>query len=274
MQISLEDNKKIILQWLGQDVAAYDDSFLQQMVAKTASGEGFHKVAAFLENLENNLEHKQHFIQSLRVGYSAFYREPLTYAVLDQVILPEIISLRQADKRKEIRIWSAASAAGQEAYTLAMLMENQLKCKSGGLCYRIFATDANPEQINLAQNGIYNDASLENLPFKMVNDWLVKKNEGFAIKDELKERITFSVFDLLNPVFTAPPESIFGSFDLVVCANLLFYYNPANRRIILKKMHQSMSPEAILVTGETETGILNKSNFRQLYQNVAIFRAY
>jgi len=272
MEIPINEFDDLIRHCFGQSIEVYDDKFLQQAISKAAESKGFRTVADFLDNLNRNPLEKHKFLQSLRVGYSAFYREPFSFAVLDFVVLPEIISRMLSSGKKEIRIWSAACAAGQEAYTLAMLMEKHLTYNPGSLSYRIFATDANPEQITLAKKGLYTESSLDNLPLKMVNTWFDKNSEGLWVKNELKEKIDFSVFDLLDPGLNSPPASIFGTFDLIICANLLFYYNLANRKLMMDKIKHSLTPEGVLITGETEISIIKKFSFRQVFQNVPVFK--
>jgi chemotaxis protein methyltransferase CheR len=88
----------------------------------------------------------------------------------------------------------------------------------------------------------------------------------------LKNNIDFSVFDLLSGQFSCPPASIFGEFDIVVCANMLFYYKNKYRQAILEKTGNCMANAGYLVTGETERQILIDHNYSEAFPQSAIFR--
>ncbi len=107
---------------------------------------------------------------------------------------------------------------------------------------------------------------------KRVSKWFTKLGDSYLVNDELKENIEFSVFDLFNERYSCPPTSIFGDFDIIVCANLLFYYKPEYRKKIIKKTSNSLSKNGYLITGETERDILMQTGFREVYPQTAIFQ--
>jgi chemotaxis methyl-accepting protein methylase len=186
--------------------------------------------------------------------------------------LPSIISKNKNSKNKEIRIWSAACAGGQETYSIAMLLEEYKKQNKANLAYRIFATDLCESQVLDAQKGQYTAKSLNALSMQRSKQWFFKHTDTYSIKSELKENINFSVFDLLSNQFSCPPASIFGDFDIVFCANLLFYYTPKYREIILEKASNCLAKGGFIVVGETERDILLRHNFMEAFPQSAIFQ--
>ena len=175
-------------------------------------------------------------------------------------------------KSKEIRIWSSACAAGQETYSVAMLLHESLSNANEAINFRIFATDFSHEQIQLAQTGEYAEAALNNINLWRLNQWFVKQGNVYAISEVLKQNIDFSVFDLFDTNFSCPPASIFGNFDIVFCANLLFYYSPEFRASIIEKVNNSLADNGLLITSETEREMLIQAGFKEVYPQSAIFR--
>ena len=110
-----------------------------------------------------------------------------------------------------------------------------------------------------------------NLPLKYLKQWFTKHNDIYTVKPALKKHITFSEFDLFNENLNSPHASIFGDFDLIVCANLLFYYNNECQKKILQKVINNMADEGYVVTGEVEREILTGFNFQEIFQKSAIF---
>jgi chemotaxis methyl-accepting protein methylase len=228
---------------------------------------------AYIDYLKHNSNEVQTFIDALHISYSEFFRNPLTFSVLEEIILPSIISKKKDFKNKEIRIWSAACAGGQEAYSMAMLLEEDKNQNKANLAYRIFATDLCESQVLEAQKGEYGAESLNSLSMKRSKQWFDKHADKYTVKSELKESVNFSVFDLLSNQFSCPPASIFGDFDIVFCANLLFYYTPKFRKIILEKATNCLAKGGYIVVGETERNILLQHDYVEVIPQSAIFKS-
>ena len=264
--------KEILVGTHGIDISKYDDSFLDKAIQKRMAENRCDAVETYCTQLEISKQERIIFINSLNISYSEFFRNPLTFAVLERIILPSLVINRRNSKKKEIRIWSAACAAGQETYSLAMLIE-ELRIGNGDEnFFRIFATDLDESQLNEARKGQYQVFALKNLNLNRINQWFTKNGDTYSVKPELKIDINFSPFDLLNEQLACPCESIFGDFDLIFCANLLFYYKPEYRTKILGKLGRCLANGGYLITGETEREILLKQNFREVYPQSAIFQ--
>ena len=264
-----EKNKHIInrlFQIRGIDVSKYDEVFLYKSLQKRIAKTVCDSEEAYFSFLDNSEAEK--LVDSLQISYSAFFRNPLTFAVLENIILPSLIQKRRT---KEIRIWSAACAAGQETYSLAVLLEELKSNDNSKTNYRIFATDKSEEQINKAKDGLYVVNALNNLSLKRVNQWFTKEGDIYTIKPDLKKNIDFSVFDLFDSQLSCPPNSIYGDFDIIMCANLLFYYKPEFRKTIIEKITDSLVLGGYLITGEAERDILLNNNYKELFSKSAIF---
>ena len=254
------------------DISKYDNTFLTNSIQKRISDKQCTTPEEYYTVIEQSNKERKRFVDSLQISYSEFFRNPLTFAVLERIILPSLLLNRKDDKKKEIRIWSAASASGQEAYSMAILMEeikngNYANCK-----FRIFATDQSEEQLIAARNGQYKASALNNMSMQRVQQWFTKQGKIYTIKPELKENIDFSVFDLLSKQFSSPPVSIFGDFGIVLCANLLFYYKPEFQKQIIKKITHSLAEGGYLITGEAEREIVMNHNYHEVYPQSAIFQ--
>ena len=263
---------ELILQNHAIDIFKYDSAFLNKSIQKRISENQCDSDNSYLELIKCSVDESNLFINSLCVSYSEFFRNPLTFSVLEKIILPSIMMDKVHSKKKEIRIWSAACAAGQETYSLAILLKEFSMTIGEKINFRIFATDQSELQINEAQSGVYNDSALHNMTLKRLNNWFCKDGDTYQINPELKENIDFSVFDLFSEHYSSPPSSIFGDFDLVMCANLLFYYQPTFRTKIMNKTSQCLSANGFLITSETERDILLQADFREIYPQSAIFR--
>jgi len=154
MKNSFESISKVLNQVYQVDLSKFNVGFLSKIRQNRMDETGCQKEEEYGVLLGQNEQEGKKFVASLYICFSEFFRNPLTYSVLEQIILPSIILQNKSTKRKEIRIWSVACAAGQEVYSLAMLLE-ELKNGDREFNYRIFASDLSKNQLSEAKNGKY-----------------------------------------------------------------------------------------------------------------------
>ena len=271
MEIKSNDIVELLKRSHGIDISMYDDSFVAKSLGNRRSINGNLSLSEYYLLLKTNWKEGFSFLDSLHIAYSEFFRNPLAFALLEQVILPLLWAKKKKEKGNELRIWSAACASGQESYSIAILLHEMKENSTEKINFRIFATDNNQVEVEKAQEGTFSTGSLKKVTLKRIQTYFVQHGETYAITDLLKKYIDFSCFDLLLDQRACPTPSIYGNFDLVLCSNLLFYYKPEFRERILEKIGNTLAPGAYLITGETEREILMKYNYQEVFENSAIF---
>lgn len=226
----------------------------------------------YCQILLNNSEEALLFHDSLSNFHSEFFRNPLTFAVLEQVIFPRLFNEIANNHTHGVRIWSAGCSAGQEPYSLAMLTDSCKKSSSLSVTCLIFATDKSFKQLEMARQGIFDLNSIQNTRLSYLSNYFSNSGNLYTINDSIKGKVDFSYYDLLDLESTAPASSIYGDFDLIMCSNLLFYYRPEIQKRILTKFKRSLRPGGFLVTGEAEIGIIKEfGSFRQFMPAAPVF---
>jgi chemotaxis methyl-accepting protein methylase len=272
MKKELDRIIRVIQQLSGTDISMFDNSFLSRSLEKRLSVTQCVSIDRYLDFLVINPEEARFLCSSLIIQFSEFFRNPLTFSLLEQVVLPRLIQKKITTRQKEIRIWSAACSAGQEAYSLAIIFEELLARSDDKLSYRIFATDLIEARLDEARRGQFTEASLGQVSMKRLTRWFEKRGDMYHIQPVLRDHIDCSVFDLLNSERFSPPASIFGDFDLIFCANLFFYYKTEYRELMIRKIGNCLAPKGHLVTGDTERDILMNHNYQEICQQSAIFQ--
>lgn len=273
MVYGLDEIVRAIRRIRKQDVSRFDEAFLVKTLNKRLSASGIQSAEDYAEHLSNNPEEADSFCNSLNVAYSEFFRNPLTFALLEQLILPSLIAKKKKAGRTELRVWSAGCAAGQEIYSIAILLDELIVGSESNVVPRLFATDHSSLELERARQGVYDLASVRNVPLKHIRRYFTAKGDSYKIVDRIKNRVDFSVFDLLDERSESPAASIYGDFDLVICSNLLFYYRPEVRQAILGRICRSLAANGILVTGEAERDIVSKQGgLRAVAPPSAIFQ--
>jgi len=260
-----------ILSGYGIDGSAYEDSFFNKTLEGRMSARGI-PWDAYESILRTDREEAVSFADSLRVGYSEFFRNPLTFACLEAIILPAIIEKKKKSTDYGLRLWSAACAGGQEAYSAAMLCDELLSNNTTPMTYRVFGTDVDSLALQAAQAGVYATESLGKLSLRRSMTYFTRVSDSYSVVPRLREAVDFSLFDLVAEQGMCPPISIFGSFDLIFCCNMLFYYKPAYQRRIVEKLAACLAPGSYLVTGEAERELIARYRFREVFPGSAIFQ--
>ncbi len=248
----------------GLDISQYDDSFLLQSAQKRFACTGTTTISEYVQFVAENPDEAVKLFRSLNITHTEFFRDPLSFAHLEKWILPSLLAGKP--DTSELRIWSAGCSSGQEAYSLAMVLENIHMKRPNKLRYRIIATDISESALLLANKGEYSETDIQRIRVQDLREFFCKTGETYTVCDRIKANVSFATYDLLDSRTSFPTESVFGNFDLVICSNILFYYKEDHQHRIVEKLIRSMDEHGYLLTGETEIPAFEK--FGNLYQVV------
>lgn len=181
-------------------------------------------------------------------GESYFFRDQGQFDLLAKTILPELI-VRRA-KQRRLRLWSAGCASGEEAYSLAMLIDQMGPCLAGWEVL-ILGTDINTEALEKARRGEYRDWSFRTLDDRRKQHYFQAQGDLYRIDARLRDAVTFRRGDLLRDRF---PDEQAGleDFDLVLCRNVFIYLNTQAVARITAKFCAALADGGYLVTGHSE----------------------
>ncbi len=252
------------------DVSGFDTAFLAKSLDRRLASDGKTSVPAYLKRLAEDRTEAEAFCHSLNINHSEFFRNPLTFALLEQLVLPGLV---KAGQDTELRIWSAGCASGQEIYSVVMLLEDLAMARGRPVPARIFATDLDADSLAAARAGVFAEAAVPNVRHRHLRDYFSVNGGSCAVAPGLRARVDFSAYDLLDENFSCPPASLYGDFDLILCCNLMFYYRPNIRRRLLDKFCRALAPGGYFVTGEAEYDLVVKhGGLRAVAPPAAVFQ--
>jgi chemotaxis protein methyltransferase CheR len=202
--------------------------------------------------------------EAMTTNESSFYRDQKPFDQFKATVLPALLKSR-ASKRM-IRIWSAACSSGQEAYSLAMLLEEE-KARIAGWRIEIVGTDLSAEMVERSRAGIYTQFEVQRgLPITHLVKYFKQNGDKWQISQEIRAMAQFREFNLLSDL------SSLGQFDVVFCRNVLIYFDQPTKGKVLEAIAKQMPADGVLYLGGAETvlGITNKfkpvEGQRGLYQ--------
>ncbi len=218
-------------------------------------------------------------INSLTINVSEFFRNPLTFEYLDAQILPALFEQKKKYQTPSLRIWSSGCAMGEEPYSIAMLLNDysifEKHTSDINMDVSIFATDIDRNIIKKAKKAVYSFESIKNVKYGLLETNFLIKGKDFHLLPFIKKQISFSVYDILNQNSYAPPESIFGNFDMVFCRNMLIYFNTQYQETIFDKLYRSLSLNGYLILGEAEVPPIKYQNhFRKVNECCNIYQKH
>jgi chemotaxis protein methyltransferase CheR len=243
---------------IGKDISLYDRSFLEVSIEKRLGRFAISDPDEYCELLKRNHEEAFQFYNSLNITFSEFFRNSLTFSMLEHYVLYRLLAKKREAGKSEIRIWSAGCASGQEAYSLAILLSGMGLGISSNPKVRIFATDASEEQIDMAKTAVFDSRAVRNVRLQHITKYFTRASDRYSVNPEIKQMVEFSVFDLLGRDSIFPSNSIYGGFDIVMCCNLLYYYGEEAQAIILDRLYRALNSEGCLVTDDVEKTFIER----------------
>jgi chemotaxis protein methyltransferase CheR len=182
--------------------------------------------------------------EAMTINETSFFRDMRPFEMLRQVLIPRLIERRSEERR--LRIWSAASSTGQEAYSLAMMIVEHFP-ELAGWDVRIVGTDISRHVVDYARKGRYRRLEVNRgLPARMLLKYMTRDGEEWEINPQVRSLCEFHYANLCGPLPFLP------FFDLVLLRNVLLYFSQQDRRTLFNEIHRKLSPSGYLVLGNAE----------------------
>jgi len=231
---------------------------IESRLSPVARREGFGSLGDLLTTLRESREDHLAWavVEAMAHGETAFFRDPELFALFRDEILPTLAKSREG---QPVRLWSAACASGQEAYSLAMIVEDQ-RAGLPGLKVELFGSDLSERQLEKAQSGLYTQFEVQRgLPIRQLVRHFEQAGEMWAISPRLRQMVRWRRVNLAADLATA------GRFDVIFCRHVLSALIEPMRTRLLENLARALSPEGYLFLGLNE----NAANLDEAFQPVA-----
>ena len=183
-------------------------------------------------------------VEAMTTNETLFFRDRHPFDALREHVLPGLIKERAS--RSALRIWSAACSTGQEPYSLAMMLRDSFPQLSNWRI-DIIATDIAPSILERAREGIYSSFEVQRgLPIHLLVKHFDQIGDRWQVKQELRRMVTFQSFNLLGD------PSALGTFDIVLCRNVLIYFDQPTKAAVLERIAKRLTPAGTLLLGAAE----------------------
>jgi two-component system CheB/CheR fusion protein len=260
---TLEDLLIFIRDSRGFDFTGYKRSSLARRIRKRMHEAGSSDYVEYRDQLESNAEEFGHLFNTILINVTGFFRDSETWTFLQREVMPELLA--DIDAGREIRVWSAGCASGEEAYSLAIAFSEALGVEETAKRVKIYGTDVDEDALRDARVGLYSAKSLEALPAELRGKYFEQNGTQFSFRPDLRRRVIFGRHDITR-------DAPISRLDLLVCRNTLMYFNVETQSQVIDRFHFALREGGYLFLGKAEMLLSDGERFEVVSMRQRIFR--
>lgn len=242
--MNIDDFKAWAFKEFKINLSAYKETQLNRRILSLMSRSGFSTFEEYTSELKTNKEQRQKFLDFITINVTEFFRNPEIFKDLEKEIGKKLKT-----SLGEFKVWSAACSIGCEPYSLAIILD-----KFGAASRsKILATDIDLTILEKAKKGEYGVSEIKNISKEDLNKYFNITNDKYYINDKIKKNVIFKKHDLIL-------EEYDKGFDLIVCRNVVIYFNQDVKEKMYEKFSKALKPGGLFFVGATES-IYNYKEF-------------
>lgn len=242
----------------------YKASTVARRIERRMSINQLTTLEAYLRLIIDSPKELQALSKELLIGVTRFFRDEEPYEILEQSVIPELIE-NSARNTDTVRVWTAGCSTGEEAYSIAMLLDEAAKKAKRDIVIKIFATDVDPEAIAEASAGQYGEEAMRSVSSDRISRYFEQRGDRYTISQSIRQMVIFASHNVIED----PP---FSNVDLISCRNTLIYFQHAAQKKVLSTFYFSLRKNGVLFLGGSEALGELKSHFEVVDERNRLFR--
>ncbi|QEL26013.1 PAS domain S-box protein [Bosea sp. F3-2] len=228
----------------GHDFGRYKRNTLRRRIHRRMGLRNIETLADYTDDLRANPAEVATLAADLMISVTSFFRDPEAWKALGELVIAPLVTERRSGA--PVRVWVPACATGEEAYSIAMLVTEQAEAAGKRFDVKVFATDAQEDNLRKARDGIYPAVALAGFPPERIRRFFEMLDGSFQVRKELRDMVVFAAQNLLRD----PP---FSRLDIISCRNFLIYLEPEAQHRVIGQCHFALRPDGHLFLGNAET---------------------
>ena len=191
----------------------------------------------------------RYLFEAITINETYFFRNQPQLDALIAKTLPEIILSKEKLGQNKIKIWSAGCSSGEEAYSLAIMINDLLKTKYPNIEYEIVGTDISNAVVDVARRGSYKEYSIRNTPGYYLRKYFKPNDSSFDLDRDIKNMVYFKLLNLHDDL----GMRTMINYDIIICANVLIYFDETSKIKVINHLYNSLNKDGYLFIGYSET---------------------
>ena len=230
----------------GHDFSQYKPNTITRRIERRMAVNQIEKFEYYLKYLQNTPEEIDYLFNDLLIGVTSFFRDKEAFKLLEETVIPKLFE----DKAENslIRVWVPGCSTGDEAYSIAILLQETKNKLNKSFRLQVFATDLDDNAIQQARSGVFSSGIKNDIEPSRLSRYFIKEKESdtYRIQKEIRDILIFSKHDIIKD----PP---FSNLDLISCRNMLIYFGAELQKKIIPFFHYALKQEGFLFLGTSET---------------------
>lgn len=203
----------------------------------------------FIKNTPQGKYELRYLYDSITINETFFFRNQAQLDALVLKVIPELIVQKKNNNQNKIRIWSAAVSSGEEAYSIAMMINDFVSNKYPDFEFELIGTDLSNTALEAAVRGIYSEYSIRNVPIQFLKRYFRKNDNYYEISPVIKGMVDFKHLNLYEDIAIIG----MGSIDVIFCANVLIYFDQNSKIKVINNLYRSLNKNGYLFIGYSES---------------------
>lgn len=229
----------------GHDFSNYKPSTINRRIERRMAVHQIDNLGSYVKYLQQTPSEIEALFRDLLIGVTNFFRDPEVFDVLEREIIPKLFADKAAGS--VVRVWSTGCSTGEEAYSIAILLQERMEALKKNFIVQVFATDIDSRAITVARAGVYPASIAADVNPERLARFFSMEPDGnaFRIHKSIRDMLVFSEQDVIKD----PP---FSRLDLISCRNLMIYLDTLLQRKLIPLFHYALKPGGILLLGTSE----------------------
>jgi two-component system CheB/CheR fusion protein len=248
---------------LGHDFSEYRDKTFGRRLQRRMQVLQITNIDAYVDRLQHDPDEAPRLFRDLLIGVTAFFRDPDAFRALETTVIPKIFE--GAGPGEEVRVWVPGCSTGEEVYTIAILLREQMETLSRAPRVQLFGSDIDERALTVARAGQYPRSLLAHVSPERLKRFFVSDGHTYQLMREIRDLCIFSPHSVLRD----PP---FSRLNLISCRNLLIYLNADLQTRVIPVFHYGLKPDGFLFLGLSETVTRHGDLFAPLDKQHRIYK--
>jgi len=229
----------------GHDFSQYKSNTVIRRIERRMTVHQIETLDGYVRYLQSTPAEVETLFRDLLIRVTQFFRDPEAFATFEELVVPRLLDGKSGNT--PIRVWVPGCCSGEEAYSIAILLQERMEALKQNFKIQIFASDIDNRTIDIARSGVYPASIADDVtPERLARFFIKKPNGAYRIHKSIRELLVFSVQDVIKD----PP---FSKLDLISCRNLLIYMDGELQKKVIPMFHYALDPGGFLFLGASET---------------------
>ncbi|HYC28574.1 MAG TPA: chemotaxis protein CheB, partial [Chitinophagaceae bacterium] len=248
----------------GHDFHFYKTPTIIRRISRRMTHKGIRTLEDYVAYLQQHPDEAKSLCKDFLIGVTKFFRDPTVYEILYNEVFPEAFS-RKNQEGDTFKVWIAACSTGEEAYSMAILIDKYLMAHKLSMEVKVFATDIDETALEVASKGTYPESIEKDITPDILEQYFIKEGDQYHISSHIRKQIVFAKHNIIKD----PP---FIKNDLVSCRNMLIYMSNVLQKKVIATLHFALNHGGFMVLGPSETASSMQDSLEDVNNKWKVYR--